>query len=67
MGADKDKGAWRIEPDGKLCTKWGKWNDATEHCIAYFKQGSEYKSFTAEGSLLVKASIVPGNAKNLAL
>ena len=65
MGDDKDKGTWRIEADGKLCTKWGKWNDAQERCVVYFKQGNEYKSFNDEGNLLVKASIAAGNAKNL--
>jgi hypothetical protein len=67
MGDDRDKGKWHIDSEGKLCVQWGKWQDAKERCSTYFKQGDQYKVFSPEGKLVVTATILPGNTKNLPL
>jgi hypothetical protein len=64
----RDRGAWRVTPDGKLCLRWSSWEDGEETCRELWRQGDAFKVFDdTAGRMLSLAKREKGNARKLEL
>lgn len=64
---DKDRGQWRIAQDGKLCVRWGHWEDGEEACRTSWLDEGKYKTFLEQGRMASEATRHEGNAQKLEL
>ena len=60
IGPRSDRGVYRIEDDGDVCTRWTSWQDGRETCGPLWCQGDRYAGFTGNGQRVISATIVEG-------
>jgi hypothetical protein len=67
MANDQDKGEFRIDDAGQVCTRWSKWNDKKESCGKLYRVADKLQFYTPSGSLAVVGTVVKGNSEKLEL
>ncbi len=64
----RDRGAWRVADDGKVCLRWSQWQDGDETCSELWRDGDRYKVFeSVAGRMVSVARRERGNVQKLEL
>lgn len=62
----RDRGAWRVADDGKVCLRWSQWQDNDETCSEIFRDGDRFRIFEpVAGRMVSIAWRERGNTKKL--
>jgi hypothetical protein len=64
----RDRGAWRVASDGKVCLRWSSWEEGEETCRELWRQGESFMVFDdTAGRMVSLAQRERGNARKLEL
>ena len=62
----RDRGAWRVAEDGKVCLRWSEWEDGDEKCRELWSEGDQLKIFDDKSGRAVSvARVQAGNTAKL--
>jgi hypothetical protein len=61
----RDSGAWRVLPDGSLCSQLNKANSGVEQCYVLYREGNNIRFDRPDGGKVGAFTVEPGNVRTL--
>jgi len=66
VGQQSDQGFYTVKADGRICSRWSKWQGSG--CALIYRHQGEYKIFNpTTGALFARQQMRKGNSENLPL